>query len=90
MVDAAVAELGPIDILVNNAGTSVRSPFLEQTDDAWQADFDLKVFAHIRLCRLSRYIGDIYRTCAIFSRFHRESHLPPCPAAMTAQQVSEI
>ena len=52
VVDAAVAELGPIDILVNNAGTSVRGPFLEHTDDAWQVDFDLKVFAHIRLCRL--------------------------------------
>ncbi|MGE3536791.1 MAG: SDR family oxidoreductase [Candidatus Tectimicrobiota bacterium] len=52
VVEAAVADLGPIDILVNNAGTSVRGPFLEQTDDAWQADFDLKVFAHIRLCRL--------------------------------------
>ena len=52
VVDAAVADLGPIDILVNNAGTSVRGPFLEQTDDAWQADFALKVFAHIRLCRL--------------------------------------
>jgi len=28
VVDAAVADLGPIDILVNNAGTSVRGPFL--------------------------------------------------------------
>jgi 3-oxoacyl-[acyl-carrier protein] reductase len=52
VVDAAVADLGSIDILVNNAGTSVRGPFLEQTDDAWQADFALKVFAHIRLCWL--------------------------------------
>jgi 3-oxoacyl-[acyl-carrier protein] reductase len=52
VVDAAVADLGPIDMLVNNAGTSVRGPFLEQTDDAWQADFALKVFAPIRLCRL--------------------------------------
>lgn len=52
VVEAAVADLGPIDILVNNAGTSVRGPFLEQTDNAWQADFDLKVFAHVRLCRL--------------------------------------
>ena len=52
VVDSAVADLGPIDILVNNAGTSVRGPFLEQTDETWQADFDLKVFAHIRLCRL--------------------------------------
>jgi NAD(P)-dependent dehydrogenase (short-subunit alcohol dehydrogenase family) len=52
VVDAVVTDLGPIDILVNNAGTSVRGPFLQQTDDDWQADFDLKVFAHIRLCRL--------------------------------------
>jgi NAD(P)-dependent dehydrogenase (short-subunit alcohol dehydrogenase family) len=52
VVDSAVADLGPIDILVNNAGTSVRGPFLEQTDETWQSDFDLKVFAHIRLCRL--------------------------------------
>ena len=29
VVDAAVADLGPLDILVNNAGTSVRGPFLE-------------------------------------------------------------
>ena len=39
-------------MLVNNAGTSVRDPFLEHTDNAWQADFALKVFAPIRLCRL--------------------------------------
>ncbi len=52
MVDAAVAELGPLDMLVHNAGTSVRGPFLEYTDDAWQADFACTVFAHIRLCRL--------------------------------------
>ena len=30
VVDAAVAELGPIDVLVNNAGTSVRGPFLRR------------------------------------------------------------
>lgn len=52
VVEAAVADLGSIDVLVNNAGTSVRGPFLEQTDEHWQADFDLKVFAHIRLSRL--------------------------------------
>ena len=48
----AVKELGQIDILVNNAGTSRRGPFLEIDDAAWQADFDLKVFAAIRLTRL--------------------------------------
>ncbi len=43
---------GHIDILVNNAGTSKRGPFLEVTDEVWQDDLDLKLFAAIRLCRL--------------------------------------
>jgi NAD(P)-dependent dehydrogenase (short-subunit alcohol dehydrogenase family) len=50
---AASTELGPIDILVNNAGTSQRAPFLEISDEVWQADFDLKLFAAIRFCRLA-------------------------------------
>ena len=36
----------------NNAGTSVRGPFETITDEMWQADLDLKLFASIRLCRL--------------------------------------
>jgi 3-oxoacyl-[acyl-carrier protein] reductase len=52
LVDTVVDRFGRIDILVNNAGTSNAKPF-EATDDAgWQADFELKVFAAIRLCRL--------------------------------------
>jgi len=50
--EAAVAALGPIDILVNNAGQAAGGTFLASTDEAWQADLDLKVFAHVRLCRL--------------------------------------
>lgn len=46
-------DLGPIDVLVNNAGSSARGPFPEVTDEMWQADFDLKVFAAVRLCRLA-------------------------------------
>jgi NAD(P)-dependent dehydrogenase (short-subunit alcohol dehydrogenase family) len=49
----AETTLGSIDILVNNAGTSAASPFLEVSDDDWQTDFDLKLFAAIRLCRLA-------------------------------------
>ncbi len=45
--------LGPVDILVNNAGKSAAGPFLEVSDEDWQADFDLKLFAAIRLTRLS-------------------------------------
>jgi NAD(P)-dependent dehydrogenase (short-subunit alcohol dehydrogenase family) len=46
------AELGPVDILVNNAGQSAAKPFTEITDEEWQADIDLKLFAAIRLSRL--------------------------------------
>ena len=53
MYDTVVAELGQVDVLVNNAGTSKRGPFLELTDEEWQHDFDLKLFAAIRLCRLT-------------------------------------
>ena len=49
---AAVAELGPIDILVNNAGQSQTGRFEDLTDEVWQADLDLKLFAAIRFSRL--------------------------------------
>ena len=50
---AAERDLDGIDILVNNAGTSRAAPFVDITDDDWQADFELKLFAAIRLCRLA-------------------------------------
>ncbi len=50
--DAVVGQLGPVDILVNNAGTSQTGKFEEITDEVWQADLDLKLFAAIRLARL--------------------------------------
>ncbi len=50
--DQVVAAIGPIDILVNNAGKSEAHPFLSVTDEIWQADLDLKLFAAIRLARL--------------------------------------
>ena len=51
--EAAMAEFGRIDILVNNAGISRAMPFGEITDEMWQDDLDLKLFAAIRLCRLA-------------------------------------
>ncbi len=44
---------GRVDILVNNAGTSRTGPFMSITDEVWQADLDLKLFAVIRLVRLA-------------------------------------
>ena len=43
---------GGVDILVNNAGTSRTAPFETVTDEIWQEDLDLKLFAAIRLTRL--------------------------------------
>ena len=50
---AAESAFGKVDVLVNNAGTSRAQAFDTVTDEDWQADFDLKVFAAIRLCRLA-------------------------------------
>ena len=52
MHEAVSADFGTIDILVNNAGSAVRGKFEELTDEVWQDDFDLKVFAAIRTSRL--------------------------------------
>jgi len=52
-VSEVVAALGGLDILVNNAGTSATDEFEAVSDAAWQADFDLKLFAAVRLARLA-------------------------------------
>ena len=49
---AVVGTLGKVDILVNNAGQSRTGAFLNVTDEVWQEDLDLKLFAAIRLTRL--------------------------------------
>ncbi len=48
-----VGALGRVDIVVNNAGTSQTGAFPAITDEVWQADLDLKLFAAIRLVRLA-------------------------------------
>ena len=50
--DKIVADLGKIDVLVNNAGTARTMAFEAISDEAWQEDLDLKLFAAIRFSRL--------------------------------------
>ncbi len=52
LAQAALAHLGGIDILINNAGRSAGGPALDQTDEQWMSDLDLKFFASLRLSRL--------------------------------------
>jgi NAD(P)-dependent dehydrogenase (short-subunit alcohol dehydrogenase family) len=51
--EKVVADLGRVDVLVNNAGTSRAMAFETVTDEIWQEDLDLKLFAAIRLSRLA-------------------------------------
>ena len=51
-IKKVVADFGKIDILVNNAGISHAKAFDTVTDEDWQGDLDLKLFAAIRLARL--------------------------------------
>jgi 3-oxoacyl-[acyl-carrier protein] reductase len=50
---AISSDLGRVDILVNNAGRSQAGKFEDLTDEIWQGDFDLKVFAAVRFARLA-------------------------------------
>jgi NAD(P)-dependent dehydrogenase (short-subunit alcohol dehydrogenase family) len=50
--DQVMSEFGKVDIFVNNAGQSTRGPSGTITDEMWQADLDLKLFAQIRFSRL--------------------------------------
>lgn len=51
LIRSTVERFGRLDILVNNAGVSSTGDFQELTDEVWQADLDLKLFAAIRASR---------------------------------------
>ncbi|WP_131768191.1 SDR family NAD(P)-dependent oxidoreductase [Candidatus Protofrankia californiensis] len=51
-VTAAHSQWGRVDAIVNNAGRSAAGELVSVTDQEWQDDLQLKVFAAIRLSRL--------------------------------------
>jgi NAD(P)-dependent dehydrogenase (short-subunit alcohol dehydrogenase family) len=53
LIERTIETFGALHVLVNNAGTSAAGAFESVGDELWQADFDLKLFAAIRLARLA-------------------------------------
>ena len=77
-----VSALGPVDVLVNNVGGARARPFLDNTDEEFQADLDIKLFPAIRLSRLvipqmrERKWGRILNTLATLARHPYANTLP--------------
>ena len=53
LVAAPLRRWGRLDVLVNNVGTNRRKPFVETTEDDWQAVLDANLNCHVRLTRLA-------------------------------------
>ena len=81
---AVTDQLGPVDILVNNAGTSQRGPFLQVSDELWQNDLDLKLFAAIRLARLVLPGMQDRKWGRIINVLNTGAKAPPAEGAPTA------
>jgi NAD(P)-dependent dehydrogenase (short-subunit alcohol dehydrogenase family) len=94
--DEASGALGKIDILVNNAGISRAMPFLEITDEAWQADLDLKLFAAIRLARLAlpgmkeRKFGRIINVLNIGAKAPRGASAPTSVSRAAGMALTKV
>ena len=49
MIQTAVDNFGRLDIVVNNAGSAIAKSFENVSDEDWESDFELKVWAAVRL-----------------------------------------
>ncbi len=81
---AAEEALGQIDVLVNNAGSSARAPFVDVSDEDWQADIDLKLFAAIRLTRMAFPGMRARKWGRVINILNTGAKAPPAEGAPTA------
>ncbi|TDR85488.1 SDR family oxidoreductase [Enterovirga rhinocerotis] len=91
-----VADLGPVDILVNNAGTSRTLAFETITDEEWQEDFDLKLFAAIRMSRAvwpamkERGFGRIINVLNTFAKAPRGGSAPTSVSRAAGMALTKV
>ncbi len=96
MFKAAESAFGKVDVLVNNAGTSRAQAFETVTDEDWQADFDLKVFAAIRLARLAfpgmkaRKWGRIINILNIGAKVPRAASVPTSVSRAAGMALTKV
>lgn len=76
--------LGPVDVLINNAGQAAFGTFVDISDEAWQADLDLKLFAAIRLSRRCWPHMATQRWGRIINVLNIQAKAPPAGSAPTA------
>ncbi len=72
-VDEVLARFGRLDGAVNNAGRTAGGPIAEVDDEAWRADYELKVIAALHLSRrvldpLAENGGALLNVLAIMAR----------------------
>ena len=82
--DETEKAFGSVDVIVNNAGTSQTGAFESITDEVWQADIDLKLFAAIRLVRLAMPGMKSRRWGRIINVLNTGAKAPPPGMAPTA------
>ena len=96
MFGSVEGDFGKVDILVNNAGSSVSGPFEEVTDEVWQSDLDLKLFAAIRLARLvlpgmkQRRWGRIINILNIGAKAPRPQGAPPAVSRAAGLALTKV
>jgi NAD(P)-dependent dehydrogenase (short-subunit alcohol dehydrogenase family) len=94
--DRIVGDLGPVDILVNNAGTARTLAFESISDEAWQEDLDLKLFAAIRFSRLvwpgmkARKWGRIINVLNTFAKAPAASTAPTSVSRAAGMALTKV